>query len=63
MIVFPTFVFDLESNLNPDQLANKETYESIGVEIEINDVTYEVIGVYRPPYSSVLDLNTNFFNY
>ena len=52
---------DLESNLNADLLVNNETFESVAVEVKINSAIYAVIGVYRPPSSSLLDFNINFF--
>ena len=52
---------DLESNLNGDFLVNNEIFESVAVKVKINSATYAVIGVYRPPSSSLPDFNINFF--
>ena len=52
---------DLENNLNADLLINNKIFERVVEEVKINCVTYAVIGVYRPPSSSLPDFNINFF--
>lgn len=39
-----------------------QTYESCSVSFKINNVNYIIVGIYRPPASSLLNFNQSFFN-
>ena len=50
-----------ESNLNADLFVSNKDFESVGLEVKINNETYSVFGVYRPPSNAIPHFNRNFF--
>lgn len=50
--------FDPISNLT----VNSDTFESLSVEINLNKKKHQIVGLYRPPSSSLLTFNETFFN-
>ena len=52
----------LESNTIPNFCIVDEVFESVAVEIKMNMSSHTVLGVYRPPLSSLSLFNSNFFS-
>lgn len=53
---------NIHSQLLPQFTLNNNVLEVCSVELCINSSTYNVVGVYRPPGSSVADFNNTFFH-
>ena len=53
---------NLSSVVIPELTCNNDCYESVGVSVVSRGRTIEVMGVYRPPCSSLSDFNARYFD-
>ena len=57
----------IQSNITvaiiPYLTAVNEVFESLAVELVINNNKFKIVGLYRPPSTSLVDFNALFFQY